>query len=250
MRAEIILTVSESKRLIARGVAQLNIVKQALQEGIVVVTSGSTNGFVAEEILGEKMDKTGYMTGKTLPATLKAEELNIGEPIKDLVFRDGQLDPEFDRLTGAQAMKAGDVYIKGANALNYKEQVAGILIGHPAAGTIGGAIGHIIGKRANLVIPVGLEKCTAHNIYDLEQKLNQKADVQGSVPKMIAVRGTIITEIEAVEVLFRLKAWHIASGGLAGAEGGVRLLVEGTSDEIQRMQSVLDEIYGEPPFYG
>ena len=40
------LTVSESKRLIAKGVAQTDSVKNALEQGILAVGPGSTNGYV------------------------------------------------------------------------------------------------------------------------------------------------------------------------------------------------------------
>ncbi len=53
MRLNIVLTVSESKRLIAKGVAKLEFVQKARQEGTVAIAKGSTNGYVVEEILGK-----------------------------------------------------------------------------------------------------------------------------------------------------------------------------------------------------
>ena len=46
------LTVSESKRLIAKGVAAADYVRRAMKEGTLAVGSGSTNGYVVEEIAG------------------------------------------------------------------------------------------------------------------------------------------------------------------------------------------------------
>lgn len=247
MKKAYVLTVAESKRLIAKGIAKMNLVKNAMEKGLVVVSSGSTNGYIVEELLGEKIDKTGYMTGKTLPAKLNPQDLNIGENIADIVFTDGKLNSKLDRVSAAENFKAGDVFIKGANALNYQNKVAGILIGHPAGGTIAAALGHIIGKRANLIIPIGLEKCISSDIYEIESILNQ-ADVK-KAPKMLAVRGHIFTEIEALETLFNVQVKQIAAGGLAGAEGGVWLLVEASEEKLSKVDSFLDEIQGEPPFY-
>ncbi len=40
------LTVSESKKLIAKGVAQTDMVRNAMQQGILVIGPGSTNGYI------------------------------------------------------------------------------------------------------------------------------------------------------------------------------------------------------------
>ena len=63
-----VLTVSEGKRLIARAVAQMPIVKQALKEGIVIIASGTTNTYVAEEILGRTIEHGAFVSGRTYPA--------------------------------------------------------------------------------------------------------------------------------------------------------------------------------------
>ena len=249
MKTEIILTVAESKRLIAKGVKEMKMVKNAFKDGLLVVTSGSTDGYIVEELLEKNIDKTGYMTGKTLPATVNTNHLKVGDSIPDVVFKNGELTEDLDRKTAAENFDKEDVYIKGANALNYKKGVAGICIGHPAGGTIGAAIGHIIGKRGNLVIPVGLEKCISSDIYEMADKLNEDQEEYDSVPRLWPVRGEIITEIEALEILFDVEVNQIAAGGLAGAEGGVRLLVEGEKAELKEVKEFVEGIHGEPPFY-
>ena len=44
------LTVSESKRLIAKGIAANKDVKDRLENGIVIITLGTTNTYLAEEL--------------------------------------------------------------------------------------------------------------------------------------------------------------------------------------------------------
>jgi hypothetical protein len=224
MLCEIVLTVSESKRLIAKGVAAMPAVRDALADGVVAVATGSTNAYVVEELTGKPIEKNAYMTGATLPAGIGRKGL-LSRKVPDVVLRKGE------PVEGAQAteivgeMGPGDVFIKGANAVHYQTGKAGILIGHPTGGTIGATIGAIVSRRIALVVPVGLEKCVAEPI-----------DAQ------------IITEIEALKLLTGADAMQSAAGGLAGAEGAVRLVARGTAEEIGRVTELADAVHGEPPF--
>ena len=249
MKTQVVLTVAESKRLIAKGVSELGMIKRAFNEGLVVVSSGSTNGYVVEELFGESIDKTGYMTGKTLPSGVKMSQLKVGQSISDVVFKDGELTEEYDRQSASENMSKDDVFVKGANALNYKKGVAGVLIGHPAGGTVGGSLGHIFGKRANLVIPIGLEKCISSDIYEMAEKVNMDNEEYEGVPRLWPIRGTIVTEIEALQILFDVEVNQLAAGGLAGAQGAVRLLVDGDKKELDKLNKYIDKIHGEPEFY-
>ena len=60
------LTVAAGKRLIAKGVAAFPPVKRALAQGTVAVGSGSTNGYIIEELTGEPFAKHSFVTGHTL----------------------------------------------------------------------------------------------------------------------------------------------------------------------------------------
>ena len=132
--------------------------------------------------------------------------------------------------------------------MNYKEGVAGILIGAAKGGTIGATIGSVIAQKAHLVIPVGLEKCIGFDITEmhLDMVRNWTEDSKGAA--LWPVVGTIVTEIEALQQLADVRAVQVGAGGIAGAEGSVRLQVEGAQDQIERIQVLLEETYGEPPF--
>ena len=71
MFTEIVLTVSESKRLIAKGVAGHPDVLAALKDGMVVIAKGTTNAYVVEEITGAEIKRTDYVTGAVLPPARK-----------------------------------------------------------------------------------------------------------------------------------------------------------------------------------
>ena len=138
--------------------------------------------------------------------------------------------------------------MKGANALNYQEQVAGILIGHPMGGTIGDAIGPVVARKAHLLLPVGLEKCIPFDILALSRDIPTNWEEGSKGSSLMPVTGLIITEIEALEILADVEVAQIAAGGVGGAEGSVRLTIEGAPDQVAKVEGLLDEIYGERAF--
>jgi hypothetical protein len=245
MKAEVVLTVSESKRLIAKGVASLRFIQDKLEKGIIVLPSGSTNAYIYEELTGETIDKRAYLAGRTWPVANKPNwEV---KPLPDLVLVDGVPSAELNRFTALERMQPGDVYIKGANALNYSAGVAGISVGNPTGGTIGGALGPIIGRKLHLLIPVGLEKEVPYDIAEASALLASDEEQYGSVLSLWPVHGEIFTEIEALAIMFGVDAIPVAAGGIAGAEGALRLLLLGESEDVKDAVTFVTSIQGEPP---
>jgi hypothetical protein len=245
MKRQIVLTVSESKRLIAKGVVALPELVDAMKTGMVVVATGTTNSYVLEELWNKKIDKRRYRSGITTPKEPEKHEAPTDTPIQDVVFRNGKPDANLDRYNAVEHMEKGDIYIKGANALNYLNNVAGVLIGSPTGGTVGAVLGNIIGKGITLIIPIGLEKLTFEDINTLHL-LTSEEDYDG--PRMWPLTGIIITEVEALELLTGVEATLYAAGGIAGAEGAVRLLIIGTEDEVNDALQLVNEIKGEPRY--
>ncbi len=249
MQADVVLTVAESTRLIAKGLANHPAVVEALEDGIVCVAKGSTNAYVVEELTGEAIDKTRYVTGRTLPKGSDAgKRLSGGLP--DCILRKGQWDKDADSKTIVHDMGPGDVYLKGANALNYERGQVALLIGHPTGGTIGATIGCIIARRIKLIVPVGLEKSVPADLTFLSivvRDADQRA--KGSPTLWPLETADVFTEVEALETLVpEVMVFVLAAGGLAGAEGSVRLLLQGSPEALQDAQTVLASCYGEPPF--
>ncbi len=245
MKAEVVLTVSESKRLIAKGVVALRFIQEKLENGIIVLPSGSTNAYIYEELMGQEIDKRAYLSGRTFP-TKDRPDWKV-EPLPDLVLVNGQPDPCLDRFSALAQMQPGDVFIKGANALNYEAGVAGISVGNPTGGTIGGAMGPIIGKKLRLLIPVGLEKEVPFDIVEVSELIASEDEQMGAVLSLWPVFGEIFTEIEALALLFGVDAIPTAAGGLAGAEGAVRLLLLGETQDVRDAVAFVESIQGEPP---
>jgi len=244
-RAEIVLTVSEGKRLIGMGVAALPVVRRALQGGAIGIARGSTNGYVAESILGRPIDRVGFTTGVTLPTGRKPSELRGEREVGEIVIERGIVVANKSLAEAARTMGPDDVLIKGANALNYRKQIAGILIQHAAGGTIGGILGAVMGRRITLIIPVGLEKEVAFDIMEANRALERHVKPPRS---LWPVTGVIITEIEALNILTGVQAIQIGAGGIGGAEGAIRLMIQGAAEQMQGASRLLGQIYGEPSF--
>lgn len=240
------LTVSESKRLIARAVARHPLVREAIEGGTIAVAKGTTNSYIVEELLGTPIHKPHYCTGTSQPKK-GAAKTDIANKLGDLVLKKGVRVENTTAVDILEEMGPGDIFIKGANALNYQEGVAGILIGHPTGGTIGAALGRITARRITLMIPVGLEKEIPWRIHDAAAQL-AAAGKRGHGCTLWPVQGEIVTELEAIEVLTEAQAVPIGSGGINGGEGGVWIAVFGSDHALQRADELIESVQGEPPF--
>jgi len=74
------------------------------------------------------------------------------------------------------------------------------------------------------------------------------AGANGSGPSLWPVDGVIVTEIEAIQLLSGARAAPVGAGGIAGAEGSVRLSVWGTRGELELAEAAVEAVLGEPPF--
>jgi hypothetical protein len=242
----VVLTVSESKRLIAMATVSLPLVRRALEWGMVAVAKGTTNAYVVEELLGTRIDRSTYVLGKTLPQKLEPL-LALPEVAKDFVLNKGtQVDVSV--VDAVKLMSEGDVFIKGGNVLDYSSGLVGILMGAPGGGTIGRTIQTIKRNKVGLVLPVGLEKSVSTDIRLVQRELQKGASWHNAPLRLMIVTGTIITEIEALQIMTGINAMQISAGGIGGAEGSVRLLLNGSEDRLQSARELIHVIQGEPPF--
>ena len=232
-RAALVFTPDESKRLIAAGIAQLTEVKNALRQGIVVIAGGSTNGFVASEILKTEMNAYRYTVGRIYRGELGTTPEE--ERSKPIILTDGERsDMTIDDALAK--FSVNDVFIKGANAVDPAGN-AGVLAANPQGGTVGAFWGLVTARGANLICPVGLEKL----ISSVDAACNEAGQGRftyhmGLAVALMPIAGAkVFTEIQAIKQLFDLEATHIASGGIMGSEGSVVLSVKGNSGKIEAM---------------
>ncbi|MFX1464891.1 MAG: hypothetical protein ACFFA5_00250 [Promethearchaeota archaeon] len=249
------LTPSESKRLIGKGVASLPEVKNALSNGKIIIIGGSTNGYVAEEILQKKIDRQYFAAGmiKSRGTCLT----KVDERIPPIVIEQGN-QIEMKYADALNELKSEDVVIKGANALystfengEYTWYPA-IMTAHPVGGTVGALIGPVRARGANLIMPVGLEKLIPLPIMQLAaldlgiKKIDYPLGLHYGI--MPVVGAKVITEIEACQELFDLDlpVFPVGAGGVNGAEGAITLVVEGNEEKIKNALELIKSIKGEP----
>ncbi len=251
---QLLITPAAGKRLIARATAALPEINEALKSGTVAIIAGTTNGYVAEEILKslgrtEGFTKDRFVRGIVGPPRMeRTDSGRLPDESRfpgDVVIVRGIWQKGKTIFEVVDDMKEGDIILKGANCIGPERDKAGIFIGHPKGGTIGAALQAVVGRRVRLIIPVGLEKRIPENVDDVAARINA---VGSSGPRMLPVLGRTITEIEAVSILSGAKAFLVAGGGVCGAEGSIWLGVEGGPDEIEMMKRIHDSIAGEPPF--
>ncbi len=254
-----ILTVAESKRLIGKAVAQMPIVKNALANGMVIIIKGTTNAYVAEEITGKKTEHAAFVTGRIEPEK-GAKNLPQVKPVNHLILEKGKV-VDIPLADAAKKLKAGDVVIKGANALDYKNKIAAVDILDPSGGTTGITMPFIVARKAYLVIPVGLEKLVAGDVVDLTLKMREPMESLPApsgrsssafpghiLPSMWLLTGEIVTELEAIKILTGATAFQSSAGGISGAEGGVWLVFRGTKEQVTKALNLVNSIQGEPPY--
>jgi len=243
-----VFTVSEGKRLIARAVAQMPAVKRALKDGMVIICKGTTTTYVAEEILGTKIEHGAFVLGRTYPQE-GGYKLEPKTTMPEVVLVNGQLQTDLTLEEALKKLKRGDVVIKGANALYYEKKLAAGIVGAPDAGTTGKIMPYVTGRKAHLIVPVGLEKQVAHNPIEISKQLQKPMESLNWVPHLfLFTAGEIVTEIEALQILANVKIFQAAAGGIGGGEGSGRLICRGPRKEVQQALDIAEQIYGEPPF--
>lgn len=246
MRALFVFTPAESKRLIAKAVARLPEVKRAMQSGEIVITHGSTNVRVAEEILGECPNADKFLSGLIINRILCVTQAEEKPPM--IVIKNGkQVAPSLTMEETLENFNAGSVFIKGANAVDTEGNV-GVHVASPLGGTIGYAYATLSARGCHLIVPVGLEKLVP-SVRRAAQHCGQDTFyyVQGIRIGMIPIMNArVITEIEAFQILFDVEAIHIGGGGLNGSEGSVVIVAEGDKNNLDRAIELIESIKGEP----
>jgi hypothetical protein len=251
---QFLITPAMGKRLIAKTIATHPAIRKAIKNGTIVIIAGTTNGYVAEEILktysirGE-FSRRHFFRGISLPAKLPvtnegrlADESGFGG---DVIIVRGVCMKGKTIAEVVDTLQEGDVILKGANALDYDRRRAALLIGHPRAGTVGLTLPAVLGRRVRLIIPVGLEK---RIIGDLDQIANKMNAPGAEGNRFLPVPGEVFTEIEALKALTAAEVEMVAAGGVCGAEGAVWLAVSGEPEQEEFAAEVIASLADEAPF--
>ena len=236
---------SAGKRLIGKAMVAHPDIKCVLEKGTLVIIAGTTNGYVAEEILNslgqvEGFSRKGFRRGMTVAPGAKVARSEFSG---DVVIIDGRWQKGKTIFDVEDDLKLGDVVLKGANAFDANGNPA-VQIGNPKGGTVFAALSASAGRRVRLIVPVGLEKRVFGDVFILARHCNAP-DAEG--PRLLPIPGEIFTELDAIKLLTGADVYLIAAGGVYGAEGSSWLGVSGTEDQIQAASDLIKSIAHEPP---
>lgn len=258
MLAQIVLTPAESKKLISKAVASLDVVREAATEGIVALHPSSSTYFIVEEITGKKPNTDYWVCGVVTPKGMCVEKAmvvgdgytpqNISSDPGDLracwIIKNKELTAEEKLSELSNRMGPGDVYIKGVNALDPQGNV-GVLYGYAKS------IGYILSawrkKKFNLIYPVGLEKLIPTPISEAtrEAKSTSYGYAMGMPTGLFPwPGGKTVNEVDAVEILSGATAIPVAAGGLGGAEGAITLVIKGNDDQVKKAIEYVEQSKG------
>ncbi|MHA1959796.1 MAG: hypothetical protein ACW99U_06175 [Candidatus Thorarchaeota archaeon] len=241
------LTPSESKRLIAKGLLATTEIQEALKEGYVCITMGTTSSYLAEELLGE-YDKSRHVAGVVIPRGVWVTDGS--KRYTDAIFHNGKYLEKTKIVDVLSKLGPGDIIIKSANAIDIN-YIPIVLLASVTGGTVGSFLGSAAARNITVVTPVGLEKCIHSSYEDFVGQFglgNWDYTIGVPVGAIAMPEAIVFTEVEALEALFGIIAVPIAAGGVNGAEGAVTLFLEGAEEDIQEAFALFKEIKGEPPF--
>jgi len=250
LKALVTLTSEESKRLIAKGIARMEVIKKAKREGIIAFALCTSAGFVAEEVLGESLDLSKYCCGFIHENGMCFQHPD--EKTQELILIKGKpvwLDwPSEDISQFLERMGPGDIIIKSGNVLGVDGKAAS-LMATPDGGEFGKCLPYIYASGIDLIIPMTVNKSLHVDIDTLSAMLGVKRIqaewAYGLTVGMMPLPGKVITEIDAFKKLANVDALPLSSGAFGSGEGTVSIVIEGGKNDVKRAWDLVSQIKGE-----
>ena len=251
MKTVFTLTSAESRRLIAKAVVQMPEFKKAWESAYVLLAGGTTNAFIAQEMLGrDGIEPACCTVGLSTDGLLCVTHPASRKSYPNVFYKGG---PSNKALNDALCdFHAETIVIKGANAVDMQGNVGVVTAGFDG-GTIPRVIGPVTSNGLKYIAPVGLEKLVPSVPEACRAVGARNIDISmGADFGMYCLSNAIIvTELKAIELLFDLSGVLACCGGVGGNEGAVTLAVEGDEAPIRALVAFLEEeIKGEPPVNG
>lgn len=251
MKAAFTLIPVESKRLIAKAVVQMEEIKIAKQEAYIILNGGTTNGYIAQELLGMKdLEPQKFTAGTNTHRLLCVTDADKRTPFPIILYkgeRSAKTLPE-----ALQDFHIESVLIKGANAVDPEGNVGVITSGFDG-GTIGATYGTAFSQGMKYIFAVGLEKLVA-SVKEAAAWIGGAKTLDYTIGADFGIfcipNGIVVTEIEALKILADVEAKHVASGGVGESAGAVVLVIKGEEANVRKAISIVESIKGEPALKG
>lgn len=243
---QVFLTPAGGKRLIALALSKQEEVLNAMKNRRVVVVAGTTNAYLAEELLlliGESdFDIHGFFRG-----IIRREAIpgNLSRVKGDVVIDHGVWQKGVTIHDVGDTLREGDLIFKGANAVNLQTGEAAVLAGNPTSGTMGVIYRAVVGRRVKLITPVGVEK----RVYEPISRLCLLCNSPDAVGERLAPSfGTVFTELDAIRSLTGCEPHLVAGGGVCGCEGGAFFQCVGNAEQLSSLREWIALANREPMF--
>lgn len=242
MRAQVTLTVNESKRIIAKGIAKLPSVQKALKFGKIFLKGGTTVSAVCEELIGEPL----RISGRIVPNGTKTAQVYSNKFHCALIERGKSIDIDETLEENIENLKAEDVAILGANSIDMFGNSA-LMYGAALGAKPGRIISGLMAEIRNIIIAAGLEKMVPGSITEIILNTGRKnVDLSmGMAVGLTPIVGRIITEKDAIPLLAKVSCTVIGRGGIFGAEGATTMIIEGNKGEVEKAFQTISSIKGE-----
>ncbi|MEM3018488.1 MAG: hypothetical protein QXO25_06385 [Candidatus Bathyarchaeia archaeon] len=235
--------------MIAKGVANLESVRRALEHGIVVLSRSTTNAYVYEEITGRRLDRAKYSCGVITDNGTCISESVSDRSYRTFVFIDGEAtqpenQEEFSIIMSR--MDRGDIFIKSANTLD-PYGAAATLVGDPAGGEVA-QLRSVLDKKVELIVPVTVSKTIPYPIDKVKGVCSIKGVERsmGMPVSLLPLPGIVVTEPEALNRLTGTEAVPICALDSEG-KGAVTLVIIGPPKQVENAWRLLSLIKGESP---
>ena len=229
-KVQVTLTGNESKLLIARAALRLPEVQHALAHSKVLLIGGTTVSALAEALGYAPMRISGRIVAsgtRTAPTTLQSAH--------SLLIQDGKAvnaDKQIRQIV--EEMTEKDLIIVGANAMDPHGRAA-LAFASVDGGSRGYALHDAHLRGVPMRILCGLNKL----VPDLGPAVEHSgwSDIEASMGAAIGlypVSGSIVTEIEAYEILCGVQAVVIAGDGIASGAGSRTFVLIGEEETVRQ----------------
>lgn len=246
-RSLIVLTDSECKRLIAKGITRHTLVIKTLKVGKIFIGRGSTNAYILEELTDKEFKKAHYVAGQVTgdKKTLhRLSALKSEKRLPEVFLENGDVKNITEGTL--QIFTPNDLIIKGGNVLGL-DGIAGIYAAHPEGGTVGRIIPVATARGIPVIIPISLNKLVTEDVWELAQVMGnqtiKKEFTMGLPIGIIPLVGDVFTEIDALFLLYPdLDVYHMGAGGVGNGAASQHFMLEGPVEEIQRAYNEIKEL--------
>ena len=252
MKATFVLTPAEARRLIARAVIGMPEFQKAWKDAYVILAGGTTNAFIAQELLGDMSIEPGLCTvGISTDGLLCVTEPASRRSFPNVFYKGQPVDKTI--AEALQDYHADTVIVKGANAFDLDGHV-GVVTSGFNGGTVPNFIGYMTSKGLKWICPVGYDKLVP-SVPAASRALAGAQHIgisMGADPGLYCLSSAdVVTEADAIRMMFRCEAKVVCAGGIGGNEGAHYWAADGEEADVKALVDYLEQhIKGEPPIRG